>query len=282
MKKFFKNRCVFSLIIVVVILGGITGFLNATKSNSIFLENIAEVVLTPIQKVFTRIGNGITDFFGYFSDIDELRKENQNLKDENAELQNTVREGESSRIENEELRRLLSLKEANPRAELECAEIIARSPSNWYNTITIDKGTVDGIAVNQPVISKGNSLIGRISDVGTTWAEVTTITDPEHGAGAQILRSGDLGVIEGEGSLEKEGLCKLSFVSKNSDIVVGDTVITSGMGGIYPKGLLIGKIMEIRPDIQGISQYAVIKPEIDIDDLKLVLVVKNTFELQNR
>ena len=278
MKKLFRNRCVFILIAAVVVIGGVMGFLNASGGGAMFFENVAEVVLTPIQKMFTRIGGGVTEFFGYFSDIDKLREENSRLKDEKAELENSVRENELAKSENEELRRLLALREANPQLETEAAEIIARSPSNWYSTITVDKGTADGIALNQPVISKGKSLVGRISNVGTTWAEITTVTDPEHGAGAEILRSGDLGIIEGDSTLEAQGCCKLSFVSKNSDIVVGDTVITSGMGGIYPKGLLIGKVTEIRPDIQGISQYALIKPETDIDDLKQVLIVKNTFE----
>lgn len=261
---------------VVAVIGVVALLLGRSGGETLFFENVAEVILTPVEKVFSGIGNGVSEFFGYFSDIDELKGEIKTLKEENAELKANMREGDAAKSENDELRRLLALSEANPQLETEAAEIIARSPSNWYSTITIDKGSADGIALNQPVISSGKSLVGRISRVGTTWAEITTLTDPEHSAGAEIVRSGDLGITEGDSSLELQGLCKLSFISKSTDIVVGDTIVTSGMGGIYPHGLLVGKVTEISPDIQGISRYALIKPEVDINDLKQVLVVKNT------
>ena len=125
------------------------------------------------------------------------------------------------------------------------------------------------------MITKGKVLVGRVSDVGTTWAEVTLITDPEHGAGVRIMRSDELAIIEGDGALAKDGNCKLSFISKNSNILVGDTIETSGLGGIYPKGIMVGKVVEISPEVQGISQYAVVKPEADVDNLRTVFVVTN-------
>lgn len=276
MRNFFKNRCVFSLIIVVVIIGIIFGAVNALKTKVTFVENIAEVIFTPVQKFFTGIGSGASQLFGYFSDIDALKAENRELKDKNEELSNKVKLAESSQTENDELRNLLGLREGNPEYELECAEIVARDPSNWYSTLTVDKGSADGITENMPVISKGKSLVGRVSEVGSTWAKIITLTDPEHGAGASVLRSGDFCIIEGDSALGAEGNCRLSFVSKNSNIVVGDTISTSGLGGIYPKGLIIGRVMEIRPEIQGISQYAVVKPEVDINDLHAVFIVKNS------
>lgn len=277
MKSFFKNRCVFSLILIVIALGISLGVFNAVKKETTVLENVTGVIITPVQKVFTNIGDGVSSFFGYFANVDELRKDNEELKSEIAELKSELRENERSKNENEELRSMLNLKSANPELDLVCAEIIARDPSNWYNTITLDKGTVDGVNINQPVITKGKVLVGRVSDVGTTWSEVTLITDPEHGAGARVIRSDELAIIEGDGALAKDGNCKLSFVSKNSNILVGDIIETSGLGEIYPKGLLIGKVTEIHPEVQGISQYAVVKPEANINNLKTVFIVKNNF-----
>ena len=262
-----------ALIIVVCILGAVAGFLNAGKTETTVIENISEVVFTPIQKLFTKIGSSVSGLFGYFKNVDDLRSENKNLKDENAELKKQLRDAEADSHENESLRSLLALKEAHPEYSLQCAEIIARDPSNWFNVITIDKGSADGIAVNQPVVASGNALIGRVCEVGSTWAKIITVTDREHSAGAEILRSGEYAVVNGDGVLAKSGQCKLSYISKNSDIVVGDTVITSGLGGIYPKGLLIGKVTEIKPDIQGISQYAVIKPEANVADMSAVLII---------
>ncbi len=275
MKRFIKNRCVLGLVILVLILSVVIGIVNATNPDVTFVENVVQVVVTPVQKLFTNVGNGVSDFFGYFSNIDKLKDEIKTLKKENSKLKEDLNKSEISSRENEELRKLLSLKEAYPELELESAQVIARDPSNWYNTFTIDKGAVDGINVNQPVISVDRTLVGRISDVGTTWARVITINDPGHSAGAEIVRSGEYGIVEGEGSAAEGANCRLSFVSKNANIIVGDKVVTSGMGGIYPKGLTIGKVLDIRPDVQGISQYAVISPEADIDNLKAVLIVMN-------
>lgn len=275
MKKVFKKRCVFSLIVVVVILGAIIGITNAVSSETTVFENIAGVIITPIQKVFNDTANGVKGFFGYFSDVGKLKEENKKLKEENEKLSNQVKQTVSIQNENDELRKLIGLKENNPELELEAAEIVARDPSNWYNTITINKGSADGIAINQAVITKGNSLVGRVVEVGSTWARVITVIDSEHGAGVEILRSGDFGIIEGDSSLAVDGNCRLSLISKNSDVVVGDTIATSGLGGIYPKGIAIGSVLEIHPDIQGISQYAVVKPEANIKNLHMVYIIKS-------
>lgn len=278
MHKLFKHKAAFGLVVLVVIMGIAVGILNAARSDTTIFENAVNIIVTPAQKLFTNIGHGVSGFFGYFSNIDKLNDEISALKTENAELKKELSENESSRLENEQLRKLLNMKQSNTEFELEAASVIARSPSNWYNTFNIDKGAVDGIAVNQPVVAAGNSLVGRISEVGTTWATVSIISDADHSAGAQIVRSGEFGICEGDSGLAADGNLKLSFVSKNANIIVGDTVITSGLGGIYPKGLVIGKVLKIRPDIQGISQYAVITPEADIKNLRAVFVVKNAFE----
>ena len=278
MRKVIKNKAAFWLIVTVLILSIGIGILNAAKSDVSFAENVMEIVISPVQGVFTSAKNAVGDFFGYFSNKDKLYEEINALKAENSELKKEIARNESSYLENEQLRKLLNLKANNTGFEFETAEVIARSPSNWYNTFTINKGADNGVLLGQPVVSAGNSLVGRISEVGTTWSKVTLMTDPDHAAGAQVLRSDEYGVAEGDTSLMSEGNLRLSFVSKNADIIVGDTVITSGLGGLYPKGLIIGKVQKIRPDIQGISQYAVVKPETDFKNLRAVFVIKNAFE----
>lgn len=278
MRNIFKNKASFWLIVTVLILSIAVGVLNAAKSDVSIVENALGIVITPIQKGFRSVGHGISEFFEYFSSKDKLHAEIELLKKENAELRQKVAKSESAYIENEQFRKLLNLSSGNTPFELEAAEVISRSPSNWYNILTIDKGSADGIALNQPIVSSGNVLVGRIIEVGTTWSKISLITDADHAAGAQVLRSGEYGICEGDGSLSPKGSCRLSFVSKNANIIVGDTVVTSGLGGIYPKGLILGKVQKIRPDIQGISQYAVIKPDADLKNLRAVFVIKNAFE----
>ncbi len=279
MKKLFKNRCVFGLIVVVIVLSIVIGVVNAVNSDVKFTENVFQVIITPVQGLLTKAGSGVSGFFGYFSNVDKLKNEVARLEKENKELESELNKSEISIRENEELRKLLGLKESYPELELETAEIVARDTINWYNTFTIDKGAVHGVAINQAVISVDKSLVGRICEVGTTWSKVMTITDPGHAAGAEIVRSGEYGIVEGDSTLEVDGNCRLSFVSKNANIIVGDKVVTSGLGGVYPKGLSVGKVLEIRPDVQGISQYAVISPDANIEKLKAVFIIKNDVDI---
>lgn len=279
MKKFFKNRCVFGLIVVVIVLSVVIGVVNAVNSDVKFTENVFQVIITPVQGMLTKAGSGVSGFFGYFSNVDKLRNEVSRLEKENKELESELSKTEISIRENEELRKLLGLKESYPQLELEAAEIVARDPINWYNTFTINKGAVHGVAINQAVISVDKSLVGRICEVGTTWSKVMTINDPGHAVGAEVVRSGEYGIVEGDSTLEVDGNCRLSFVPKNANIIVGDKVVTSGLGGVYPKGLSVGKVLEIRPDVQGISQYAVISPDANIEKLKAVFIIKNDMDI---
>ncbi len=279
MKKLFKNRCVFGLIVVVIVLSIVIGVVNAVNSDVKFTENVFQVIITPVQGLLTKAGGGVSDFFGYFSNVDKLKDEISRLEKENKELESELNKSEISIRENEELRKLLGLKESYPELELESAEIVARDPINWYNTFTIDKGAVHGVAINQAVISVDKALVGRICEVGTTWSKVMTINDPGHAAGAEVVRSGEYGIVEGDSALAVDGNCRLSFVSKNANIIVGDKIVTSGLGGVYPKGLSVGKVLEIRPDVQGISQYAVISPDAKIEELKAVFIIKNDMDI---
>ncbi len=278
MRRNRKHKVAVWIAIVVITLAIALGIFNISKSEMGVLENVVKVVVTPVQKLFTGISNGISDFFGYFAKVDGLHNEIAALKKENADLKESLTQSEIYSKENEKLKELLDLKNTNSNYDVETVEIISRNPSNWYNTFTINKGAKDGIAINQPVVSSGNTLIGRISDVGATWATVKMLTEADHSAGAQIVRSEEYGVCEGDTGLSQDGKCKITFISKNANILVGDIVVTSGLGGIYPKGLIIGKIEEIRPDTQGISQYAIVTPEANIMHSRVAFVLKNSNE----
>ncbi|MBE7011444.1 MAG: rod shape-determining protein MreC [Ruminococcaceae bacterium] len=278
MKKLFGNRIFVLILSITVSLSVILGVVNATKTKSTIMANIAMVTITPIQNACSWIGQKVGGFFGYFDDMDEIKSENEKIKTENRKLEIDKQRIEKVTKENEELRSMLLLKEAYPELELTAAEIVSRSASNWYEGFVIDKGSTDGLKIGQGVVTADNVLVGRISDIGSTWARVTAITDAEHNAGAVIVRSGDMGVIEGDAALGKDGKCKLSFISKNNDIVVGDYLETSGLGGVYPKGIEIGKVVEIKSEIEGISQYAVVEISVDIERISKVMVVRNTIE----
>ncbi len=273
MKKFFKNKAVLLLIIITVSVSVILGVINANKTRSTFLENVAMVTVTPVQNCFTGIGEKITEFFGYFGDLGKAEKENKELKLENKKLSQKIRKIEGMEKENKELRALLELDEAYPDLSLMAAEVVSRSASNWYENFTIDKGTANGVKIGQGVITTDNVLIGRVSDIGSTWARVTTVLDTGHSVGARVIRSGEIAVVEGDASLADKGQCRLSFISKSCDIVAGDYIETSGLGGLYPKGIEIGKVIKIEPDVQGISMYAVVETSASINSVSKVMII---------
>jgi len=122
-------------------------------------------------------------------------------------------------------------------------------------------------------------LVGYISDAGTNWARVTALTDPASAVGASIVRSRDFGIVEGDVILGRRGQTRLAYIARDTNIIIGDYVETSGMGGIFPHGLLIGRVLEIRPDLQGISQYAIIETAVDFGRLTEVFVITNPPEM---
>lgn len=212
--------------------------------------------------------------FDYFGDIKALKAENEALLSKVAELENENRALESLKAENERLLSLLDLKTSMTQFEMVGCRVIAKDAGNWFHSFTIDKGSLSGIAENQVVITS-RGVVGRIVEVGTNWAKVVSIIDNTSSVGCIVARTGDIAVIDGDLELQKDGYCKMSYLSKGTDITVGDLIETSGLGGIYPKGLLIGKVREIRPDTLSMSEYAVVEPAVDFEKISEVMVIKN-------
>lgn len=276
--KMFKGRQTAVLITVVLVLGIIIGVINAFGAKLTFVENIINTAVTPLQKAVCKAQDGISGFFGYFSDVDLIRDENAKLKEENYSLKEKLKNAELAEKENESLRNMLGLKKVLSEYDLECAFVSARDPGNWFGTITVDKGTSNGIKVDQTAISAEKALVGRVCEVGSNWAKIVTVTDPDCSVGAVTERSGEYGAVEGDAVLEQQGMCRLSYISKNTSLLVGDTVMTSGLGGIFPSGIIIGRVSAIKTDMQGISQYAEIVPACELDKLSSVFIIKNDFE----
>ena len=279
--KMFKNKSAAVLITVVLVLGIIIGVINAFGTKLTFTENIINTVVTPIQSLVGKGRDGVASFFGYFSEVDSLREENKKIKEENYNLKEKLKNAELAEKENESLRNMLGLKKVLSEYDLECAFIASRDPGNWFGTITVDKGSSNGIKVDQTVISAEKALVGRVCEVGSNWAKIVTVVDPDCSVGAVVERSGEYGVIEGDAFLEQNGRCKLSYISKNTNLLVGDTVVTSGLGGIFPSGITIGKVNSLKTDVQGISQYAEIVPSCEFDKLKSVFIITNDFETED-
>ena len=159
--------------------------------------------------------------------------------------------------------------------ELEDATVTLRTASNWDSTLTINKGSNVDVAVGDCVVDAYGNLVGVISEVGLNYSVLSTVIDPSTEIGGRIPRTDDNAVLEGDFTLMREGRLKLSYLPENSQLISGDQITTSGLGDIYPSGLVVGTVESIHTEADGLTRYAVVTPAADLDDLRYVFVIKD-------
>ncbi len=272
MRQFFTSKTFIAICIIAVLLLGMMTVSSADRGKVTIFEDIVGIVITPIQNIVTTIAHKSGDFIAVFSDYNDLKEQNEQLKNQVNELSEKLRNSEKYMLENEALKGALGIKSENPDFAFCSAVVVASEQSGYSYMVTLNKGSVNGIEKRDIVLSNG-AVAGYVSEVGTTWCKVTTILDSACEIGAIISRTQDIGVLEGDFALAAEGNCKISYLPNTIQLNSGDSVVTSGIGGIFPAGLLIGNVQEIKPETHGISQFAIIEPAVDISALKNVLVV---------
>ena len=256
-------------VVIAVLLSAMTLF----STNSAVFNNIVGTVATPFRTVSTVISNQIEEWVQYFTDFDRLKQENAQLKQELAELEDAVRQAEYDSEENKRLRELLDLRAQRRDLTYESALIIERDISNWSSVFTVNKGTIHDITVGDCVIDSMGNLVGTVTEAGLNWSVVRTILDSESGVGARVFRSGTDGIASGDFSLMSNGLLSLNYLTSTSDVMGGDLIITSGLGNYLPSKLVIGYVEELRMNDDGLSRYAVIRPQMNLDELTQVFIV---------
>lgn len=279
MKNVFSFRMFAVVSLVIVFCLGMTVYTGATGKSNPITTGLGMVV-APIQQGISKIANIISQGSAYFEGYEALEKENEELKTKVRELEKMKRDAELAISERDKLRTLLGIKENNPQyTHCEIAEVIARNPGEWATTISLDKGSKDGVKLNDIVMTE-DGMVGYVSVVAPTYCDVTTVIDKNMQAGALVTRTREVGVAEGEYTLMSSGTLRLSYLDTDADVVIGDTVETSGMGGIFPKGILIGTVESVLPETNGISNYAIIKPFVDVEKIKSVYIITD-FEVNN-
>lgn len=278
MREFFHSKffifLAFALVICLVLLTVTTVFSNGQVS---VFDNLLGVLITPIQRGISSVSGFFGNIYARIAAFDELQEENLRLHAQLSEMDKSLRDAQVALDDNVRLRELLGLKQKNRSYEFEMAEIIAFNSGNWGVTFTIDRGSVSGVELSNAVITE-TGFVGYVSEVGLNFSKVTTLLDPSTQLGAIISRSREIAVAEGNFQLMNYGVLRLSFLKKEADIIVGDTVETSGLGGVYPKGLVIGTVEQILPEESGMSNYAVLRPAVELSRVKKVFVVKH-FEI---
>ena len=242
------------------------------RSEGSIVGDVAGIIAKPFQKLFVGLDNVIDYGFDYFRDMDDLKKENAMLKSQVMNLEKKVTENDEIRSENERLRKLVDLKDKKGEYETTAASVISVDPTGWHSYFIIDKGEADGLKKNCVVYDSGG-VLGKIDEIGTSWARVVTIIEPGTACGAEVSRTGDTGIIEGDSLLN--GMCKMTSVAKEANITPGDYIITSGSGDVYPHGLTIGRVKEVK--VEDISITAIIEPTGNIKNPKEVLIITSVF-----
>ena len=241
-------------------------------------SQILGILTNPLQKASASVSASFSGLFDRMFRSGEILEENERLKEENRRLTQRQLEFDKYKLENEQLKEYLDIKEKNPDFDFETAFVIGRDPNDRFYAFTIDKGSLDGISLHDPVITE-DGLVGMVVEVGPTYAKVATILDVMLEISSYDSRTKDIGITTGRIDLAEEGLCQLTLLQRESGASAGDIVITSNVGGLYPKDLVIGTIREVRTESHGISLYAVIEPAVDVRTVKDVLVI-TSFEGQ--
>lgn len=227
-------------------------------------------LITPIQKAASSFG-AVGDLFDSIINSGKYKGENEALLERIATLEQETINIDSYKNENERLRALLDMKDLRQELNYTGANVIARESGDWYDTLVIDKGTAGGVAVNSVVIVP-DGLVGSVFEVGADYAKVKTVADVESSVGAVCGRTNDMGLAEGKSGLTPLGKCSLNYLDKNARIVVGDSIETSGTGGIFPKGLHIGKVTEVIDSGDGLTLSCEIETAVDFNSVTEVLV----------
>ncbi|MBQ6926736.1 MAG: rod shape-determining protein MreC [Oscillospiraceae bacterium] len=240
-----------------------------------FVQNMAGVIKSPIQKVLSSAVNWFDSMYGYLYQYDSLLAENESLRSQLADAQQSAREGIEASEENSRLRKLLELREKHTDYVMESCKVVLWSSSNWSSAFTISKGASSGIEMGDPVITEYGAVVGQITELGTNWATVSTLIDVDMSVGAFVGATGNSGMVVGEFSFMREKTAKLTYLADGAQIFVGDDVLTSGSGGAFPAGLMIGTLTAVQTEAGGQIEYGIVEPQANLDSLVQVFVIKD-------
>ncbi len=227
----------------------------------------------PFQKASTFVIKTVRGTFQHYIFLVNLEKENRMLKEKVAQLQEENHRMKEVKLANERLRELLQFREKNSSSMIG-AEVIGRDPSFWFKSVTIDKGEKDGVKKGTAVISP-TGVIGQVLKVAPHYATVLLITDYNSAVDCVVERTRAKAIVEGKG----ENRCQLKYLLRAEEVSVGDIVVTSGMGGNFPKGLMVGEVKEVDKKGHGVFQYAELVPSVDMTRLEEVFVIMEPLQL---
>lgn len=180
---------------------------------------------------------------------------------------------EPAATENKELRQLLGLRQQRSDLVFEAARVTQRDVSNWASTLVLDRGSQHGVAIGDCAVDSAGNLVGVVTDVGLNWCRLSTVLDTDSQFGARVFRTGETAVAGGDLALMSEGRLRLQYLSDSANLIKGDVIVTSGLGGYYPAGLVIGTVESVQTDDGGLARYAVLSPKCDVAAIQEMFII---------
>ena len=270
MKRFFSSRVRVVLIIAVLlaailaVVGSLTGFSLP--------DMVVKGILTPIRTGASKLTDKAEQLYNYMFEYESLAAENAALKEEVARLEEDARSADAIARENDRLRALMALKEANEDYQMVDCYIISRSSQEWSSNFTVNRGTNAGIEAGMCAITANGEVVGLVSEVGSNYAVIKSVLDSSLEISATIASSGYNGMVQGGYSTGKEGLLRMDYLPSSAVIRNNDEVVTSG-STVYPRNLVIGYVVDAGFDDTGVAKFALLEPAVNIGSLEQVFIV---------
>ena len=263
---------IIGIVITVIILIILVVFSNTNSEKFSIVENFANAIVMPIENGLTYLKNKINNNNSFFENVDKLKSENESLKQKNSELEQQMREFEIMKNENEQLKQELNLAEKYGEYTTVPGMIISRDISNYSKTLVINIGSDNGIKEKMTVIAD-EGLVGYIVSTTAKTAKIQTIVDSA--SATSCLASSTRDTMICKGTIENKSILSASNIATDARIIQGDSVETSGLGGIYLKGIHVGKIKKVNEGTNKTDSYATIEAAVDFEKLETVLVITN-------
>ena len=273
MKDFFDTWKFKILVGIAVFLVGIMAYAGANGRLTAAPQELLSVAAAPFQKVAAVVSGGVASLWEKYTSIDDVMAENETLKAENAELRQQMVDYDRVKAENQAYKALESIQSQRPEMSYLSSFVIGRDPLDSFYGFTLDRGTLDGVAVNDAVVSDQGYLLGMVVEAEPTSCKVMTILHPSFSAAGVVSRTRENGIINGSTDYAGDGLCVLTNLERATETKMGDQVITTGLGGVFPPDLLVGTVQKVEPEVSGKSSVAVIRPGADPRTVKHVFVI---------
>ncbi|MGG7076452.1 rod shape-determining protein MreC [Clostridium sardiniense] len=270
--KRLKNKLAVTIIVLsVAFLGLIIYTFKDPNKNAI--ESGAGAALNPIQKIAYTVNVKIKDFVDLCLNFSTVKEENNNLTKENAELKKQLLEYSDLKQENDQLRKVLNFKDSRDNYNYVATNIIGYAGGNILDGYIVDKGKDDGIEKGMIVIA-ADGLVGQVTSVGSNWAIIKSILNENIAVSVKVESTKEnTGILRGYRNADGTAECKVENLPMDSNIKEGDTIVTSGLGQIYPKDIMVGKVVSVQEDKVNVMKNAIVKPSVDFNKLEGLFIV---------